>query len=173
MNSGTIFKLCMYACCCCRSRQTQSTICNAAGCPDCLRLWEAEKRLYASIVAHCCRRCLLTLTANNVLLDDCALLKPERSQRLMKGSRKWRRMRATDADAGPCPSGGKLPKEDYTHTYEKAQAYVLYYSLSTGSPLTGGRRRWEKEKCFHCVSVGPNFSPADRVLCQEDASCWC
>ncbi|TWW78561.1 hypothetical protein D4764_11G0006820 [Takifugu flavidus] len=38
--------------------------------------------------ARCCRRRLLTLTANNVLLDDCALLKPERSQRLMKGSRK-------------------------------------------------------------------------------------
>lgn len=47
--------------------------------------------------ARCCRRCLLTLTANNVLLDDCALLKPERSQRLMKRSRKWRRMRDTDA----------------------------------------------------------------------------
>lgn len=122
--------------------------------------------------AHCCRRCLLTLTANNVLLDDCALLKPERSQRLMKGSRKWRRMRATDADAGPCPRRGELTKEDYAHMW-KSTGIMLYYSLSTGSPLTGGRRRWEKEKCFHCVSVGPNSSPADRVLCQEDASCWC
>lgn len=41
MNSGTVFKLCVYACRCCRSRQTQSTICNAAGCPDCLLHWEA------------------------------------------------------------------------------------------------------------------------------------
>lgn len=77
--------------------------------------------------AHCCRGCLLTLTANNVLLDDCALLKPERSQRLMKGSRKWRRMRATDADAGPCPRRGKLPKEDYAHIRKSAGICVVLF----------------------------------------------
>lgn len=98
MNSGTVFKLCVYACRCCRSRQTQSTICNAAGCPDCLLHWESGS-LQALLPnwARCCRGCLLTLTANNVLLDDCTLLNPERSQRLMKRSRKWRRMRDTDA----------------------------------------------------------------------------
>lgn len=118
--------------------------------------------------AHCCRCCLLTLTANNVLLDDCALLKPERSQRLMKRSRKWRRMR--DTDAGPCPCREKLPKEDYAHVLKGTDICVVLFPFC---PLTGGRWHWGKEKRFHCVSAGPNSSPADRVLCQEDASCWC
>lgn len=119
--------------------------------------------------AHCCRCCLLTLTANNVLLDDCALLKPERSQRLMMRSRKWRRM--NDTDAGPCPCREKWPKADCTQVVKSTGICVGLFPLCC--PLTRRRWHWEKEECFHCVSAGPNSSPADRVLCQEDASCWC
>lgn len=105
MNSGTVFKLRVYVCRCCRSRQTQRAICNAAGCPDWLLRWEAVL----------CKHCYQTEPSATVaacwrwqLIMSSWMTAPHWSQRLMKRSRKWRKMRKTDA--GPFPCRGKMTK---------------------------------------------------------------
>lgn len=133
----------------------------------------AEENISASIVMKPSLlplplRRLLMLTANNVLLDECALLEPERRQRLMKRERMW--SRNTDRTLPVQLSLSRvLPDDDLTHTHTHRHTIVLFplfFSVPSFLPslscLSVSRGRWHEEEeeveegfplCFHRASL--------------------
>lgn len=86
MNGGTVFKLCARTCALTFAGTSRDKAPSAHSRPSWLPapLARPERMLSVSIVTkptlplRLLLRCLLVLTANNVLLDDCAVLEPER-----------------------------------------------------------------------------------------------
>lgn len=213
MNSGTVFKLCvpLHVCSrlCLRVTFAGTSRDKAPSARSRLSWLPApltgpEERLSVSIVMKptlllplllFLLRCLLMLTANNVLLDDCALLEPQSRDR-----DEWREAgsegeRETETDTHEDTSEAcwslsglvKLPGEDCTRTHThgvKVRPCVLCFisfflllpfcSLSPVSASLEGEDRGRRRRKGSIVSLQiPYSSPADTVLCQEDPSCWC